>query len=283
MKRWLYVLPDFYSANLCGLWGVGVEVTCCYSASSPLTSGWLCSTRSSESMPPIKQLIMPNSCIPYCINPLHLTLPPTHSLRLSDACIYWRSWTPTPPLLMAIWSRLMFKAQGLSWRPLISLAELWKHRLHFCGLLQTSAPLPHSRTIIATQKPQPLLGCKIQLDGTLRQSFDSHSNSHLPSPIWFAAQWPPPVISCSHISFKSQTSINQRYQLQSISVFVTLSLLKWSDRHKNSQVPWILQVPIAAECTQSLQWALILTQRVRETLRARSNEIMRSSLSLHFH
>lgn len=131
-----YVLSD--SAALCGRRGVGVGVTCSYSASSPLTSGWLRSTHSSQSLLPLKQLITLNSCIPYCTNPQHLALPPTHSLWQSDTHIYWRPRTPTPPLLMASCSRLKFKARGLAWRPVISHAELWKHRLHFCGLLQTA-------------------------------------------------------------------------------------------------------------------------------------------------
>lgn len=136
--RWLYVLSHFDSAALCGLRGVGVEVSCSRPALSPLTSGRGRSTHSSYSPPPLKQLITLNSCIPHCTNPQHLALPPTHSLWQSDRHIYRRPRTPTLPSLMASCSRLMFKARGLAWRPVISCAELWKHRLHFCGLLQTA-------------------------------------------------------------------------------------------------------------------------------------------------
>lgn len=84
---------------------------------------------------PLRLLITPNSCIPYCTNPRHLALPPTHSLWQSDAHARARTGGHALPLLlllMASCSRVKFKARGLAWRPAISHAELWKHRLHFC-------------------------------------------------------------------------------------------------------------------------------------------------------
>lgn len=65
-------------------------------------------------------------------------LSPTHTFTLAVRQTHIPAFTPTLPLLMASCSRLMFKAQGLACRPVISRAELWKHRLHFCGLLQTA-------------------------------------------------------------------------------------------------------------------------------------------------
>lgn len=161
------------------VWSRGGEVTCSCSAPSPLTSGRGRFPHSYDSRLPLKQLITPNSCIAHCTNPRHLAAPRTHSLRQS----YRRPRTPTLRLLMASCSRLMFKWRGLACRPVISCAELWKHRLHFCGLLQTAR-----RCLPAVYRNcNPKTAASAWLGDTAwrvppRQGFDSRANSNLPPP-----------------------------------------------------------------------------------------------------
>lgn len=146
---------------------------------------------------------MLNSCIPYCTNPQCVALPPTHSFWQSDTHIYWHPRTPTLPLLMAICSRLMYKSAGFSVEACDKLRWAVKTQITFMQLITDGAPLPHSHNRDCDPKTAASAWLQDMVWwGTPRQSFDSRANSSLHSPICFAAQWPPPVISCSHFFLK---------------------------------------------------------------------------------
>lgn len=179
----------------------GLLVTCSCSASSPLTSGWSPCTHSSKKPAAIKAA---NHSKQLHTNPQRLALPPTRWLWQADRRIHRRPRTPTLPLLMASCSRLMFKARGLACGLVISRPELWKHRLHFYGLLQDSGLLPPSHLIIATQKPQPPLGCEILFDGDPRgRALTAVLIQVYIPPYAVLLSGLPPAISHSYFSFKA--------------------------------------------------------------------------------